>query len=59
MDTIDSMENLDEVDEAISFEDLGLDEATLEAISAKGFETPTPCPSPTPGVHSDSRPSSQ
>lgn len=42
MDTIDSMENLDEVDEAISFEDLGLDEATLEAISAKGFETPTP-----------------
>ena len=42
MDTIDSMENLDEVDEAISFEDLGLDEATLEAISAKGFENPTP-----------------
>ena len=42
MDTINSMENLDEVDEAISFEDLGLDEATLEAISAKGFETPTP-----------------
>ena len=42
MDTIDSMENLDEVNEAISFEDLGLDEATLEAISAKGFENPTP-----------------
>ena len=39
MENIDTIENLDE---EISFEDLGLDEATLEAISAKGFENPTP-----------------
>ena len=39
MGNIDTIENLDE---EISFEDLGLDEATLEAISAKGFENPTP-----------------
>ncbi len=28
--------------ETISFEDLGLDEATLAAVEAKGFETPSP-----------------
>ncbi len=28
--------------ETISFEDLGLDAATLAAIEAKGFETPSP-----------------
>lgn len=30
------------MDENISFEDLGLDEVTLEAVEAKGFEAPTP-----------------
>lgn len=30
------------MEETISFEDLGLDEATLEAVKAKGFEQPSP-----------------
>ncbi|MBQ0167563.1 MAG: DEAD/DEAH box helicase [Treponema sp.] len=30
------------MEEEISFEDLGLDEQTLEAVRAKGFETPSP-----------------
>ena len=30
------------LDEEISFEDLGLDEDTLQAVEAKGFEQPTP-----------------
>ena len=30
------------MDELISFEDLGLDEATLAAVEKKGFETPSP-----------------
>ena len=30
------------MEELISFEDLGLDEATLAAVEKKGFETPSP-----------------
>ncbi len=30
------------MEETISFEDLGLDEATLESVKAKGFEQPSP-----------------
>ncbi len=38
---IETQEN-DETDESISFEDLGLDEYALKAVSKKGFVTPSP-----------------
>ena len=38
---IETQEN-DDTDESISFEDLGLDEYALKAVSKKGFVTPSP-----------------
>lgn len=39
---LENEEFVDDDDEEISFEDLGLDETTLEAIQKKGFVTPSP-----------------
>ncbi len=38
----DISENQEEADDVISFQDLGLDEITLEAIEKKGFKIPSP-----------------
>ena len=39
---IEENEELDENDAELSFEDLGLDEATLAAVERKGFKVPSP-----------------
>ena len=43
-DSVDTDDDNDEIsdNEEISFQDLGLDELTLKAVEAKGFETPSP-----------------
>lgn len=40
--TEEALENQDNLEETISFEDLGLDEITLQAIEKKGFKVPSP-----------------
>ena len=43
-DSVDTDDDNDDIsdNEEISFQDLGLDELTLKAVEAKGFETPSP-----------------
>ena len=42
MDEIINEEITDETSDEITFEDLGLDDESLAAVAAKGFENPTP-----------------
>ncbi len=42
MENIENQDNLENQEDSISFEDLGLDEVILEAIKKKGFVTPSP-----------------